>query len=148
MPLPSFRLHRRYQAEISSLASRAKFAESAFLVLYKALIPAPDPVPSLRLAAKDSKRQAAILAENAHLKTQLEEYDAEFRNLKHQDSTIRQLELKTKELEQKLAGAKEESQLDLKLECLRSPGGGDQKSVGKQTKLLLCGAFLAEAFSD
>jgi len=96
-------LLKSFQNEIDDLTNRSKSAESAFLDVYKRIVEAPDPVPSLEfvqtLQAKASK-VADLELENAKLRETLSEYNKEFAEVKNQEVTIKQLREKVKELEE------------------------------------------------
>lgn len=58
-------LLREYQSEIDALTTRSKCAESAFLVLYRALYDVPDPVGELRAAVAERAAAAELRDERA-----------------------------------------------------------------------------------
>ena len=58
-------LLKAYQSEIDALTQRSKASESAFLVLYRALYDAPDPVNELRAAASERASAAEMREEHA-----------------------------------------------------------------------------------
>ncbi|CAI5741173.1 unnamed protein product [Hyaloperonospora brassicae] len=94
-------LLKAYQEEIDHLTRRAKYSENAFFQLYKGLYAAPDPAPALSLVASGSDTDD-LRIENAKLKRELKDFEAEFATLKNQDITIRNLE------EQVAAAAREQ----------------------------------------
>jgi len=57
---PFSALLKEYQAEIDRLTARARFSESAFLELCKALDPLPDPLPYLRRGVEDANLVAEL----------------------------------------------------------------------------------------
>ncbi|XP_062504880.1 protein CASP-like [Corticium candelabrum] len=97
-------LLKSFQAEIDSLSRRCKAAEAAFLNLYKKLVDAPDPTPLLEQAAERQKKIDTLQAfeiENKKLRKTLEEYNAEFAQVKNQEVTVSRLKEKLKEYEDK-----------------------------------------------
>jgi homeobox protein cut-like len=80
---------KSYQEEIDALSRRAKYSESAFYALYKAIFEAPDPCTALDglvgMIASSSTNQLEI----ERLRAELLQYDEEFQQLKNQDITIR-----------------------------------------------------------
>jgi len=91
---PFSALLKEYQAEIDRLTARAKFSESAFLELYKALDPLPDPVPFLQRGVEDGnlvaelqQRMSGIEAQSTamHLNHgERAEYESTFEHLRAQ----------------------------------------------------------------
>eukprot|EP00189_Rhodosorus_marinus_P012204 CAMPEP_0184740254 /NCGR_PEP_ID=MMETSP0315-20130426/3256_1 /TAXON_ID=101924 /ORGANISM="Rhodosorus marinus, Strain UTEX LB 2760" /LENGTH=582 /DNA_ID=CAMNT_0027209803 /DNA_START=23 /DNA_END=1772 /DNA_ORIENTATION=+ len=91
---PFSALLKEYQAEIDRLTARAKFSESAFLELYKALDPLPDPVPFLQRGVEDAnlvaelqQRMSGIEAQSTamHLNHgERAEYESTFEHLRAQ----------------------------------------------------------------
>lgn len=55
-----------YQSEIDALTKRAKFAENAFLNVYKVLSDAPDPYPLLEAAVVRVRAMYLDLAKSAY----------------------------------------------------------------------------------
>ena len=117
-------LLRSYQEEIDSLTRRGRFAESAFLSLYKELYEAPDPQHSLQSAHAQVEKSKSLRlkllksqSEIKKLQNDLDEYESEFAKLKNQDITIRELEYKLEEfqksLEEKIAKAVQQKEGDL-----------------------------------
>ena len=99
-------LLRSYQEEIDSLTRRGRFAESAFLSLYKELYEAPDPQHSLQSAHAQVEKSKSLRlkllksqSETKKLQNDLDEYESEFAKLKNQDITIRELEYKLEEFQ-------------------------------------------------
>mmetsp|Transcript_16123 Transcript_16123/g.26380 ORF Transcript_16123/g.26380 Transcript_16123/m.26380 type:complete len:726 (-) Transcript_16123:455-2632(-) len=92
-------LLKNYQEEIDKLTVRAKYAENAFLSLYKLLFEAPDPVPALTCAVDDANQLVELDAVNRKIKKELEDYKSEFSLLKNQENTIRRLEDKIRQME-------------------------------------------------
>lgn len=93
-------LIRGYQEEVDSLTKRARSSDGAFFSLYKDLYEAPDPAGALKLAAAARPRAAASSLELEKLKAEVAAYEAEFKELKNQDITIRTLEEKLEDLEE------------------------------------------------
>ena len=60
-------LLKLYQNEIDQLTRRSRFAENAFLSLYKSLYEAPDPAPSLNVAVDDLPKATGLAIENRRL---------------------------------------------------------------------------------
>jgi homeobox protein cut-like len=81
-----------YQEEIDQLSRRSKGCETTFFTLYKSLYELPDPAITIdgliNLVMSGSTNQLEI----ERLKSELHQYDEEFRQLKNQDITIRRLE--------------------------------------------------------
>lgn len=85
-------LLKEYQKEIDQLSGRAKLGETAFLALYKAMYEAPDPTPAINGLSGVLMESSSHQLEIERLKSELNQYDEEFRELKNQDITIRRLE--------------------------------------------------------
>lgn len=97
-------LIKRFQAEVDSLSKRSKFAESSFLEVYKKISNAPDPVvlyDELQRERAKLNQLHQVEVENQKLRQTLEEYHAEFAEIKSQEATISRLEKKLKEAEEK-----------------------------------------------
>jgi len=96
-----------YQEEIDRLTKRSKFAETAFLGLYRLLAEAPDPLNGL-LAVNSTEdpqriqRISELELENRKLRTELEEFRKEFQGIQNQEVTIRRLEEKIQVYESKM----------------------------------------------
>ena len=60
--------------EIDALTSRAKFAEAAFLGIYKHMLEALDPTPLLAAAKSDHDDAAALRTKLAATQKELDEY--------------------------------------------------------------------------
>jgi homeobox protein cut-like len=109
-------LLKAYQGEITSLTKRAKFSESSFLHIFKALSILPDPVVYLEQGlsdshrilnfeaekVKDSHRISFLESENVDLKNLLEQYANELKASKYMEAGLRSLEERNKELEHKV----------------------------------------------
>mmetsp|Transcript_32247 Transcript_32247/g.72769 ORF Transcript_32247/g.72769 Transcript_32247/m.72769 type:complete len:198 (-) Transcript_32247:634-1227(-) len=95
-------LIKSYQTEVDTLTKRARASESAFYEMYKGLYEAPDPAPALKAAATARPRAAANDLEVQKLRSEVAEYESEFKALKNQEITIRQLEDKLEDLEEQL----------------------------------------------
>ncbi|KAJ3550102.1 hypothetical protein NM688_g5108 [Phlebia brevispora] len=101
-------LLKAYQTEIDSLTKRSKFAENAFLSVYKVLAEAPDPYPLLEAAvdqtvkiaeAKDLEAELQRLRdENADMRKRLNEISALESAKKKAEGRAEQLEQKMDEL--------------------------------------------------
>lgn len=85
-------LLKAYQEEIDQLSKRARFTESSYLTIYKALYEAPDPAPCIETLSNGITNGSAHNLEIERLKSELRQYDEEFQRLKNQDITIRRLE--------------------------------------------------------
>ncbi|XP_041456465.1 homeobox protein cut-like 1 isoform X1 [Lytechinus variegatus] len=97
-------LLKSFQAEVDSLSKRSKAAEGAFLSIYKKLIDTPDPTSVLEYCVNLQKRaQKAqdLEIENQKLRETLEEYNKEFAEVKNQEVTIKNLQTKLKEYEER-----------------------------------------------
>ena len=85
-------LLKTYQQEIDSLTSRAKFAEGAFLGIYKHLLEALDPAPVLLAAKADAEELQGLRTKCGKLEIEVSEYQEEFTELRSQDVTVKRLE--------------------------------------------------------
>jgi len=98
-------LLRCYQEEVDRLTRRGKSAENAYLSLYKALATIPDPVPALTSALSgklQSKRLTQLEMENRRLQQELDNFHAEFHEIKNQEVTVRQLEEQLRQYKSKM----------------------------------------------
>ncbi|KAI0780119.1 CASP C terminal-domain-containing protein [Fomes fomentarius] len=110
-------LLKAYQTEIDNLTKRSKFAENAFLNVYKVLAEAPDPYPFLEAAVDQTVKVAEAREleadlqdareENAELRKRLNEVSSLESAKKKADSRIEQLEQKMDELIQEKVTQKE-----------------------------------------
>lgn len=94
-------LLKAYQEEIDQLSRRAKFSESAFHGLYKAIYDAPDPVVAIDSLVIQLSNTSTHQLEIERLRVELAQYDQEFQQLKNQDITIRRLEDQLEEFQEK-----------------------------------------------
>ena len=85
-------LLKNYQDEIDLLTKRAKASEAAFGNLFKALFEVPDPVKTMQSMQQQLRSSSTSQVELARLRTELQQYEDEFRHLKNQDIRIRGLE--------------------------------------------------------
>lgn len=85
-------LLQSYQKEIDQLSSRSRLGESAFFSLYKSVYEAPDPTPAMNALSSALMESASYQLEIEKLKSEIQQYDNEFQQLKNQDITIRRLE--------------------------------------------------------
>jgi homeobox protein cut-like len=85
-------LLKAYQEEIDQLSRRTKLSETAYLGIYKSLYDAPDPAFYLDQITSSLFASSSHLLEIQRLKSELSQYDEEFRRLKNQEVTIRRLE--------------------------------------------------------
>jgi homeobox protein cut-like len=96
---------KSFQIEVDSSNKRSKLMEQVLLKLYKQLIDLPDPVVSLENTSKLQKKAERVQdleIENKQLRDTLEEYNVEFAQVKNQEVTIKNLNNKIKELEEKM----------------------------------------------
>ncbi|XP_067138284.1 homeobox protein cut-like 1 isoform X4 [Centruroides vittatus] len=96
---------KNFQAEVDNLSKRSKAAEAAFLAVYKKLIEVPDPVPSLEHCLSIQQRAMRtqdLEIENRQLRETLKDYNQEFKEVKNQEVTIKQLKEQLKQHEDKL----------------------------------------------
>ena len=109
-------LLKSFQLEIDNLNKRNKFAESAFLNIYKQVIEMPDPLPALDYCVGLEKKVgkfADLEIENKNLRETLHEYNEEFKEVRNQDVTIKTLKEKIKNYEEQL-----EDSVDVKIKEL------------------------------
>lgn len=95
---------KAFQNEVDSSTKRNKQMEQVILKLYKQIIELPDPVQSLEnlhRVQKKAERAQDLEIENKQLRETLDEYNAEFAEIKSQEVTIKNLKEKIKELEEK-----------------------------------------------
>lgn len=93
-----------FQNEVDSSTKRNKQMEQVILKLYKQIIELPDPVQSLenlQRVQKKAEKVQDLEIENKQLRETLDEYNAEFAEIKNQEVTIKNLKEKIKELEEK-----------------------------------------------
>lgn len=79
-----------FQLEVDSSSKRSKIMEQVLLNLYKQLIDLPDPVPALESVQRLQKRADRaqdLELENKALKETLDEFKAEFSQVKNQGKT-------------------------------------------------------------
>ena len=119
-------LLKGYQEEVDNITKRAKFGENAFLNIYQKLYEAPDPFPALASIAvilrtslknclndmqlnllfdvfqEQERKLSEVESENRKMKVELEEFRTEATHLKNQQSTIRRLEERNRQLEQQV----------------------------------------------
>ncbi|CAF0955737.1 unnamed protein product [Brachionus calyciflorus] len=95
---------KSFQIEVDSSSKRNKLMEQVLLKLYKQLIDLPDPVQSLenlQRVQKKAEKVQDLEIENKQLRETLDEYNAEFAEVKNQEVTIKNLKEKIRELEEK-----------------------------------------------
>ncbi|THH32502.1 hypothetical protein EUX98_g1693 [Antrodiella citrinella] len=110
-------LLKSYQTEIDSLTKRSKFAETAFLSVYKVLAEAPDPYPLLEAAVDQTVKVAEareleaelkrVREDNVELRRRLNETSSLETAKKKADAKVEQLEHKMDELIQEKVSQKE-----------------------------------------
>ncbi|KAI8391252.1 CASP C terminal-domain-containing protein [Radiomyces spectabilis] len=104
-------LLKGYQTEIDNITRRTKFAENAFLALYKLLADAPDPAPLFEAAVDQSAKlvdSQATQKENETLRSQLEEAEKRLAQLQHVEETNKDLQQKITQMEEKMKDKKTE----------------------------------------
>jgi len=117
-------LLKAYQEEIDQLSKRAKFAESSFFSLYKAVYEAPDPYPVLEQLTSTISNSLTYPLEIERLKGEIAQYDIEFQQLKNQDITIRRLE---EQLEEYKINVEEKVQKEIAKYALEVEERADEK---------------------
>uniref|UniRef100_A0A2P2I5R5 Protein CASP n=1 Tax=Hirondellea gigas TaxID=1518452 RepID=A0A2P2I5R5_9CRUS len=98
-------LLKSFQTEVDNLTKRSKFAEISFLNVYKSIIEITDPVPSLEYCIgleKKLGRYVDLEIENKNLRETMREYNEEFKEIRNQDVTIKNLKEKVKLYEDSL----------------------------------------------
>lgn len=81
-----------YQKHIDSLTKDFESIEKSFLMVYKILTDAPDPVDALQSAQLKLLECKKYFYENIEIKEKLLNYEREFKELKNQEITVRKLE--------------------------------------------------------
>ncbi|RCH81588.1 hypothetical protein CU098_003346, partial [Rhizopus stolonifer] len=103
-------LLKGYQAEIDNITKRTKYAENAFLTVYKLLADAPDPAPLFEAAVDSSMQQVDMTTlqnENSLLKEQLAKANASIERLPTLEKTNAELVQKMTSLEEALQHKKQ-----------------------------------------
>lgn len=98
-------LLKSLQTEIDQLLRRFKYAETAFLNVYKKVIDLPDPVEVLehvQQLQRRAQRSSELELENNQLRDTLNEYNNEFAQVKNQEVTIKSLKEKVRSLEEEM----------------------------------------------
>eukprot|EP00038_Savillea_parva_P031551 m.87819 g.87819 ORF g.87819 m.87819 type:complete len:661 (+) comp9725_c0_seq1:131-2113(+) len=95
-------LMMKFQAETDSLNKRAKKAEEAFYSVYAKMAEAPDPTPLLESALQRQRHAAELEVENEKLSKTVKEYHAEFAAIKNQEVTVKRLQEKLEEYEERM----------------------------------------------
>ncbi|KAL0490394.1 chromosome segregation protein SMC [Acrasis kona] len=129
---------KSYQEEIDNLSKRSLSAETAFLEFYNAVRDAPDPsliMSTILIERKKLTKSHELEAENEKLKIRISEYEQEFKGLKNQDVTIRQLEEKNVELE-RMFQEQIQKQLNQKQQELNSIHDEAHRSLKESAALL------------
>jgi len=88
-------LLKLFQSEVDALSKRAKWAETAFLSIYKKIIELPDPLPALEQAEvlqKKVHKLGEIEIENQKLKDTINAYKKDFAEMKNNESKVQKLE--------------------------------------------------------
>ena len=85
---------KAYQKEIDALTKRAEYAGKAFASLASELLAAPDPQQLLGTLKEVLPRYNDTMSDNGRLKQEIEALEAEFKDLKNQEITIRKLQAK------------------------------------------------------
>ncbi|KAI3389470.1 hypothetical protein SNEBB_004209 [Seison nebaliae] len=102
----------RFQKEIDILTKRSIYAESCYMNIFKVLLEAPDPIPSIQLSVKYSDLER----ENIGLKETLNEYKKEFADVTNQQITLKSQREKIKDLEEKLEKEQKHRQKEKEME--------------------------------
>lgn len=88
-------LLKLFQSEVDALSKRAKWAETAFLSIYKKIIELPDPLPALEQAEnlqKKVQKLGEIEIENQKLKDTINTYKKDFAEMKNNETKVQKLE--------------------------------------------------------
>lgn len=96
-------LLKSFQMEIDNLNKRSKFVETSFLNVYKKVIDINDPLPTLEYCVgleKKVGRLTDLEIENKNLKETLRDYNEEFKEVRNQDVTIKNLRDRIKNYEE------------------------------------------------
>ncbi|KAI8644803.1 CASP C terminal-domain-containing protein [Parasitella parasitica] len=102
-------LLKGYQAEIDNITKRTKYAENAFLTVYKLLADAPDPAPLFEIAVDQTAKMVdntSLQNENSYLKEQLQKANENIKRLEATEKTNQELVQKVSSLEESLAERK------------------------------------------
>ncbi|GAN09984.1 Golgi membrane protein [Mucor ambiguus] len=102
-------LLKGYQAEIDNITKRTKYAENAFLTVYKLLADAPDPAPLFEIAVDQSAKMVdntSLQNENSYLKEQLQKANESIKRLETTEKTNLELVQKVSALEESLTERK------------------------------------------
>ncbi|CAO3638102.1 unnamed protein product [Mucor fragilis] len=112
-------LLKGYQAEIDNITKRTKYAENAFLTVYKLLADAPDPAPLFELAVDQSAKMVdstSLQNENSYLKEQLQKANDNIKRLETTEKTNVELVQKVSSLEESLAERKSKDTSEMEQE--------------------------------
>lgn len=134
-------LLKLYQVEIDSLTTRAKYAEAAFLSMYKQLYDAPDPVPLMQRGADSAEKLDKV----EKLEQELEEYQEEIKTLKNQDVTVAELEQALAEAKEKVVDQSREAVDQARLDWAEELKNLEAAQLEKEQQLLGKLASMSEA---
>ncbi|KAL9537780.1 hypothetical protein MBANPS3_011471 [Mucor bainieri] len=112
-------LLKGYQAEIDNITKRTKYAENAFLTVYKLLADAPDPAPLFEIAVDQSAKMVdstSLQNENSYLKEQLQKANENIKRLETTEKTNLELVQKVSALEESLAERKSKDTSEMEQE--------------------------------
>ncbi|KAL9549352.1 hypothetical protein PS6_006134 [Mucor atramentarius] len=112
-------LLKGYQAEIDNITKRTKYAENAFLTVYKLLADAPDPAPLFEIAVDQSAKMVdntSLQNENSYLKEQLQKANDNIKRLETTEKTNLELVQKVSALEESLAERKSKDTSEMEQE--------------------------------
>ncbi|RUP07073.1 hypothetical protein BC936DRAFT_140211 [Jimgerdemannia flammicorona] len=97
--------HQPYQGEIDSITRRTKFAENAFLSLYKVLAEAPDPLPLFEVAVEQTSKLSelhSLQLDNERLREDLAEANRQAAQLRGSEANAAKLQQKLGKVEAKI----------------------------------------------
>ncbi|CAO3635894.1 unnamed protein product [Cunninghamella echinulata] len=103
-------LLKGYQFEIDNITRRTKYAENAFLTVYKLLADAPDPIPLFDAAVEQSVKLVDFEhseKENKQLKEQINKLQQENQRLSQIEETNKQLQQQNTQLKQTITKLEE-----------------------------------------
>lgn len=159
---------KSFQVEVDAASKRSKLMEQVLLKLYKQLIDLNDPCQWLDKAAqwqKRSERVQDLEIENKQLRDTLEEYNVEFAHVKNQEVTIKSLNVKIREIEERMekeVGArvrdkenslvrlyqeKEEQMQQQQFELVKKLGDAEARALGLHGQMTKLSADMYESKS-
>ncbi|RDD38035.1 Protein CASP [Trichoplax sp. H2] len=135
-------LLKNFQNEIDALRTRCKAAETAFLKVFQKLADANDPAPALSQLLKLQQKLQDLQdyeIENAKLRETINDYKNEFLEVKNQEVTIKSLNEKIKEYEERMENTiqakTKETQKLMRKEFAEKESQLQEKQVSMATKL-------------